>query len=326
MKIKISDIKNRLKTALKKRGFSAKDAALVAEEYVSGELEGKKGHGLMAFPSLLNKLNTNKKPYKIIKKTHSLLFIEANQNLGAVVANFTIPILVKMAKKEGVAIACIKNMTTWLRPGFIAGLVAKKNMIGIVVNNGGKPMTAPFGGYTPVIGTNPIGIGIPTKNNPIVADMATSRLAWGRVREAERDGKELPANIFLDKHGHFTKDPKKAYSVIPMGDYKGFAIGLLIEILTGSFLGRNMGFAKFKGDYRTLTRGGVIIVLDPAKTTNINNFKRANSLLADRVRESKRIKGAGKIFPPGDIDAKNRIAVIKKGEIEVDKKLWNVLI
>jgi LDH2 family malate/lactate/ureidoglycolate dehydrogenase len=326
MKIKISDIKKRLETALKKRGFSAKDAALVTDEYMFGELEGKKSHGLAAFPSLLDKLNTNKKPYKIIKKTHSLLFIEANQNLGVLVANFAIPILVKMAKKEGVAIACIKNMITWLRPGFIAELVANKNMIGIVVNNGGRPMTAPFGGYTPVIGTNPIGIGIPSKNNPMVADMATSRLAWGQVREAEREGKQLPANIFLDKKGSFTKNPKKAYSVIPMGDYKGFAIGLLIEILTGSFLGRKMSLAELKGDYRISTRGGIIIVLDPAKTTNIDSFKRANSLLANRIRESKKLKGVSKIFPPGEKDTKNRVVAIKKGKINVDKKLWDMLI
>lgn len=326
MKVKISEVKNRLSSALKKRGFSLKDAGLIADEYISGEVEGKKSHGLMAFPSLLNRLAANRKPYKIIKETHSLIFIEANKNLGGLIANLIIPKLVKMAKKEGVAIACIRNMTTWLRPGFVAELVSDKNMIGIVVNNGGRPMTAPFGGYTPVIGTNPIGIGIPTKHNPIVADMATSKLAWGEVRKAERNKEKLPANTFLNKNGVFTRNPKEARSVIPMGDYKGFAIGLLIEILAGSFLGRNMDLSKFKGDYRTITRGGIIMVLNPSKTTNVNSFKKANTALIDRVKKSRRRKGAGRILFPGEKDAKNRKTIMQKGKIDIDKELWENLI
>lgn len=325
MKRKISEVKARLTRALKSRGLSLIDSSIIAEEYLSGELQGKFSHGLMAFPSLLKSIDKPFKPPKIIKRTHSFLFIEANKSPGVVVGKFAVEKLVKMAGKEGIAAAFIKDMTTWLRPGTIARFITDNNMVGLVFNNGSQLMTAPPGGFEPVIGTNPIGISIPTKGSPIIADMASSKRAWGEVRQAKIEGRDLIKDTFYTKSGEFAKNPDDAYSVVPMGDYKGFALGFLIEVLAGSFMGRQMGSTQQSGDYRTMTRGGVIIVLNPKMTTDIEKFKEANSKLVNMIKKSKKLKGVSEILLPGERSTRIYNSNIKQGSIEVSDELWEQL-
>ena len=325
MKLKISQIRKTLEKTLKDKGIPPAEAKVIAAEYLEGELQGKPSHGLMAFPSLAEKLGGKPKKVKILKQTHAYVLFDANGNVGASVGKQAADTAIKMARREGVGLALIKNMTTWLRPGTIAQQIAGKGFVGIVANNGGKPMTAPPGGFDPVIGTNPIGIGIPTSKEPILVDMATSTKAWGEVRKAERFGKNLPPNIYFDKQGNFAVKPKDAHSALPAGSYKGFALGLLIEILTGSLLGRLMGAHQMKGDYRTMGRGGFVLVISPGKSTSLDKFKKANTRLVKEIKSSRKTKGIKEILVPGEKAMKTRAKNLKKGYLEIEKKLWEKL-
>lgn len=322
MKVRIAEIKKTLETALIKHGAPKEEARVIADEYLEGELQGKLSHGLMAFPSAIKKISRKTGKIKILKKTNALIFMDANYNFGAVVGKKAVAQAVKIAKKEGVVLVTIKNLTTWLRPGTIAQWIAEKGFIGFVVNNGGKPMVAPPGGYEPVIATNPIGIGIPTSKDPIVVDMATSKRAWGEVRLSEKFNHDLPKETFFDKKGKFARKPEDAYSALSAGNYKGFALGLFVEILTGSLMDMLMGSHKLKGDYRTLPRGAFILVIDPNKTTKLKRFKEANTRLIREIKRSKKLKGAKEILMPGERAMRARKKNIKNGYLEVDEELW----
>jgi LDH2 family malate/lactate/ureidoglycolate dehydrogenase len=87
-------------------------------------------------------------------------------------------------------------------------------------------------------------------------------------------------------------------------------------------LGRLMGQHQMKGDYRTLSRGGVIIVMNPSKTTNLSEFKRANTKLIKEMKSSKKIKGVQEIIFPGERGEKIKKKNLKAGYLNVDKKLW----
>lgn len=324
IKVKISQIRTTLEKILLRQGLTKSAAKIVADEYLEGELEGKYSHGLLAFPAIIERLIDKKalEP-KILKRTHSFIYLEANKNLGALVGRQAADLAVKMASKEGVGLALIRNMLTWLRPGKIAQYIAQKNFIGLVVNNGGVPMVAPPAGFDPIIGTNPIGIGIPTAKEPILVDMATSKRAWGIVREAKTRGGNLPPATFYGKEGNFTIKPEEAYSVVPAGDYKGFSLGLMIEILTGSLVNMPMGLHKLgKGDYRTLPRGAMILVINPQKTTSLNNFKLLNSALIKQIKASRKLKGVKEIMVPGERAAQTKQVNIKNGYLEINEHLW----
>jgi L-2-hydroxycarboxylate dehydrogenase (NAD+) len=321
MRVEIDLIRKTLEKKLVDRGMNTSDARMVADEYLEGELQGKYSHGLVAFPSVVGKIHNDQKEAKIIKKTEALVFVDAGENFGVVVGRQVASELMEMAKRQGIAVGLIKNMTTWLRPGTLARVIAEGGFVGIVINTGGSPMVAPPGGYEPVIGTNPMGIGIPTQGAPIVVDMATSKRAWGVVKVAEKAGRDLPEETFYDASGKFTINPKKAYSVASFGDYKGFSIGLVIEMLCGSLLGMPMGLNQLASDYRSLARGAMVLVIDP-NLVDVNAFKKANSELTERIEKTKKVKKGEEILVPGERSARRRENNFKNKYLDVEEGLW----
>jgi len=326
MKIKINIIKKLLFDILKKNNFSKEDAQIITDEYLEGELQGKHSHGLMAFPSLINKSNNQKTNIEIKKQTNSYIFIDAKGGLGNLVGQKYTKEAIKMANKNGVAVVFIKNMISWLRPATIAQQIAENNMIGLVINSGGKSAVAPPNGFQSMIGTNPIGIGIPAKDKNVIIDMATSKRAWGEVRKALAHETLLPSETYLNKKGEFTNNPNQADSVVPFGDYKGFSLGMFIEIMCGSFIGMPMSLQPTDGDnYRTALRGAMILVLNPAFSANLNNFKNDNQQLVNKIKKSKKRKGFKVILIPGERGLNNKKKNLKNGYLSISAKLWKTL-
>lgn len=303
------------------------DANIIASEYLEGELQGKHSHGLMAFPSLMKKKFALTKAKPVLnKKTASYLFVDARGGIGTLIGRKYTEKAMRMAKKQGIAVVFIKDMIAWLRPATIAQQIAENNLVGFVMNNGGKSAVSPPGGFEPMIGTNPIGIGIPTSGKNIIVDMATAKRAWGEVRKALADNKPLPLETYFDTNGNFAKDPKKADAVMPFGDYKGFALGLFIEIMAGSFLDMPMSLQPSDGEtYRVSSRGAMILILNPEFSTSINKFKNANKKLVDKIKKSKKRKGYKVILVPGERALENKAKNLKNGYLEIDKKLWEKL-
>ena len=71
---------------------------------------------------------------------------------------------------------------------------------------------APYGSYEPIFGTNPIAIGLPTKDSPIVLDMATSTCTLYHLVTCREENKELEYNLAYDEQGAITTDPIKGNS------------------------------------------------------------------------------------------------------------------
>lgn len=328
MKIKISEIEKILLGSLVKRGLSAREAKLVAYEYLESELEGKLSHGLMAFPALVENVNFLKKePPQVVKETPSLIYVDGRGNIGSLVVDFALKNLLEKIKTSGVVMVALFNSTPVLRPGSIAKNLAERGFLALVFENGGKEMIAPPGGIDPILATNPIGIGIPTAKDPIVIDMATSKRAWGEVRLAKRFRHKLPPETYLDKNGNFTLDPDKAYSVVPMADYKGFALALAIEIMTGSLVNSSMGVRKnIPGTYQAARRGLIIIGVDPSFLTDISRFRKENSRLIRMIKQSRKTKGTERILIPGERARNNLKKNLKEGYLEIEETLYQKLL
>lgn len=323
MKVKISDIEaTLLKVITSKSNLSEPDAKTLASDYLEGELQGKKSHGIAAFPAVVESLPEASADFEVLRETESFLYADAHGGFGSIVGRKISDILMKKARSQGVAFASIRDMKSWLRPAVIAQHIAESGMLAWVVNTGGPPMVSPPGGKEPVVGTNPIGIGIPTGDIPVVVDMATSTRAWGEVRLAKQFNHELPENGYLDKNGILTRDADAAHSAVPMGGYKGFGLGLLIELLGGSLVGMNMGKGDVNEPYYTRNRGAAILIINPDLTVGAKEFASENKAFIDSVRNSPAAKGSKKVTIPGDRAAEHKKRNLRNGFIEVDDKLW----
>ena len=214
-----------------------------------------------------------------------------------------------------------------MRPGGIAQYIAEKGYVAIVINDGGGTSMAPPGGYEPTLGTNPVAYGIPTEKEPLVVDMATSKRALGQIRLANKYGTDLPADTFYNNKGELILNPKEAYSVLPFGEHKGFALALLIEILCGSLIGMDMFKPSDAGSFygRALPdRGAIIIVFDPSQSTNLEEFKKANSHLLNKLKATKTLKGQ-KIRIPGEKAGQMQQESLKEGYVDLPDELWQEL-
>lgn len=326
MKVKITEIKSHMARALKAKGFGDDDTDFLINMYLGGELRGHITHGLASFSDFVQDDWSKLPEPKVVKETASLFMIDAKSNPGALVGKRAADEAIKRAQKEAVGTAIIKNMDSWLRPGAIAQYIAEQGYFAIVVNDGGSASIAPPGGYDPVIGTNPIAYGIPTDNDPLVVDMATSQRAWGQVRLAKKYDKNLPGETFYDDKGEFTLDPDKVHSVAPFGSYKGFALGLLVEILCGSIIGMDNMFvvkksATNKFAIRLTDRGGFILVIDPGQTAGGFDYKAANTELISRIENTHTLKNQT-IRIPGKDAGKLQRQRIKADEIDIPSELW----
>ncbi|QQS18111.1 Ldh family oxidoreductase [Candidatus Saccharibacteria bacterium] len=326
MKISISTLKEVMTNALRAKEYSDADIPFIIDMFLGGELRGHVSHGLASFSGFIAQDFSGLSAPEVLAETQAVFIIDAKSHSGNIVGKRAADEAITRAKKAIVGTALVKNMDSWLRPGAIAEYIARQGYFAIVMNDGGGSGVAPPGGYDPVVSTNPIAYAIPTEKEPLVVDLATAKRAWGQVRLANKYGTELPEDTYYDTSGQITRDPKLAHSVMPMGDYKGFALALMIEILCGSLVGMENMFVDTKGNgsqfgRKMMERGGIILVIDPRQTSGNINFKQANTTLLERIHATNALFGET-IRIPGEKAGELAKQRTDANEIDIPRELW----
>ncbi len=301
-------------------------AEIVADVTLDANLKGFSSHGLGRFPQYVKGLNAGTiikdADIEIEKETPSMALINGNHIFGHVVTYKAMEIAIKKAKETGIAIVGIHDSNHFGVAGYYSDMAVMEDMIGIVIANT-EPAVAPIGGKEPILGTNPIAIGIPSNKNYVSVDMATSASARGKLLEAMRKGQKIPENVALDDEGNPTIDPECALrgSILPFGAHKGYALAFMFEILAGPLVRAASGKAV-KGTANPeemCTKGDLIFAIDPSKFVDLEELKEdVDELIAE-------IKDSGEnIFIPGDMEVRN-IKKAKEEGLLVDENLYSQL-
>jgi (2R)-3-sulfolactate dehydrogenase (NADP+) len=167
-------------------------------------------------------------------------------------------------------------------------------MVGMAFTNT-PPAMSPPGGATPYLGTNPIAAGFPTSGQPVIVDMATSQVARGHILKAARLGESIPEGWAVDAAGQPTTDPEAAIggSLLPLGGQKGFALALLVEVVSGVLSGAAVGpevVGTFAHADRESNVGHCFLAIDPEALAP-GFARRMDSLSADIRRLGGRVPG-----------------------------------
>ncbi|UCG95896.1 MAG: Ldh family oxidoreductase [archaeon] len=317
MRIKIEEIRQLCADVCLKLGLTKENAEIVVDEYLYGELTGKKSHGFSSFVGFaVKKIKSRKGDWKIVKEDEAYALIDGNGNLGQLVGKFAMELAVKKARKTGIALVGMNGMESYLMPGYYAKMASDKGMIGFVIDNA-KSRVAPFGGTEPRLGANPIGLAIPTKDVSFVLDMATSMRAMGEVRLCKKLGKLLPGGMALDGEGNPTTNPDEVKALRSFGGYKGYGLCLAIEILAGSFIRAKMGSKIRSG----LDRGYLFLAINPEIFVDLDTFKKEISDLIQEIKSCKKEEGVEEILIPGEMAQRNMEENLKRGYLEIDDKI-----
>jgi len=197
----------------------------------------------------------------------------------------------------GIAAVSVGNSSHCGSLGYYLLPALQHGYLALVFSNGPAAM-APWGGDRAVLSTSPLAAGMPCRPVPVIVDMASTAVARGKVASRARSGEELPAGWAVDSAGHPTTDPQAALTgmLAPLGGAKGFALGLLVETLTGGMVGPNLAADvsdMFAGDQDAQPQGisHLVITLDPAR---FDLDGRAEDRLADLAA---RVGAAGGRMP-----------------------------
>jgi L-2-hydroxycarboxylate dehydrogenase (NAD+) len=180
-----------------------------------------------------------------------------------------------------------------------------------------EPAMPPYGSADPVLGTNPIAVGLPTKP-AFNLDMSTAAVARGRVERAAEQGKSLPEGVALDADGQPTTDPEAALdgTIRPFGGPKGSGLAVAVEVLAGGLVGAEMG-ADVTGTYHTnepCTKGDLFVALDPAALGGETAVDRIEGFL-DELVASEPAPGFEAVRLPGE-------GADDTEQVDVDADVW----
>jgi L-2-hydroxycarboxylate dehydrogenase (NAD+) len=321
LKITAEQERTLITNLLIKLDVSEEEAAIVADVTVDADMKGFSSHGIGRFPQYIRGLEVNTiRPVAEImieKESAATALINGNHGFGHVIAYRGMEMAIEKAKDAGIGIVGINNSNHFGVAGYYTDMALMEDLIGVVIANT-EPAVAPIGGKEPILGTNPLAIGIPSNGHYVSVDMATSASARGKLMEAIRRGETIPENVALDSDGNPTIDPLAALkgSILPFGAHKGYALAFMIEILAGPMVGAAYGRAVTgtANPEVMCTKGDLVAAIDPAKFVDIDEFK---ADVDDFISE---VKSTPNVFIPGDMEVRN-VNFHQKEGMELDEKL-----
>ncbi len=313
-------------------GVPSDEAPIVAELLVASNLAGHDSHGVIRIPQYIGLIESGLiqpgAPMEIESESASHALINGNWGFGHVIAQKAMVLAIEKAKSSTVSAISIHNCNHIGRIGSYPMLAAEAGMVGItMVNAGGAALyVAPFGGRDGRLATNPIAIASPTRNgHPILLDITSSVVAQGKIRVALNRGESVPLGWLVNSDGEPTEDPRDLMAsppgaLLPLGGivgHKGYALSLMIDILGGALSG-----AGCSGSGNTRLQNGVLMIaLDIAKFTSLDEFYEHVDGLVAHVKASPTAPGFDEILVPGEIEARQTEQRLREG-IPIDDETW----
>lgn len=305
-------------------GLSPAGANRIAQALVETEQQGLKSHGLLHVPVYIERMRKGSVSLhdqaEAVSDHGAVAVLDARHMLGHLAAEQAMTLAVEKASKLGIGAVAVRRGFHFGAAGRYVAQAARAGMIGIAMANTRPLMPAP-GGAEAVVGNNPLAIGIPTADEPmIVVDVAMSEGALGRIRHHHQRGEPIPASWAVTAEGLPTTSAAEAIKglLLPTGGPKGFALALAIDMACGLLSGGAVG-GEINALYGDTTRPNdcafLFIALNPAAFGADDLLERAQAE-RERIRNGRRAPGNAAIRAPGEM--KWRTAATQQTMVDID--------
>jgi len=299
------------------------DAKSIAQLMTRADVNGSEGHGIFRLPQYIRRIKggaVNVRPkIAIEREAAAMALVNGDNGMGHLVMRYATELAIEKAKSAGVAWVGA-NWSNHAGPASLyASMPLEHDMIGLYMAVGSANHLPPWGGLDMLLSTNPLAVAIPTAEEPpIVLDMATTVAAYGKVKTKAQRGETMPVGWMMDRQGKPLTDPKRANEgfLLPIGEYKGYGLALIIGLLSGSLNRAAMGkdVVDFNADDTTPTNTGhAIVAVSVEAFGDVAEFKRNVDALARDLRASKRLPGVDRIWLPGEQSHAKRIDHLENG-------------
>ena len=331
MNIAANIVHQQIAVVLEAWGMPADMAQVTAEVMTDTDLAGIDLHGLsmlMMYETLIGAGTLKPAARPVVERqTAVTASIDAQAGIGHPVSVMAMDMAIGMAKAAGTGTVSVRNSHHFGAAGFYAARAAEQGLVALVTSTARTVAVVPTGAAVPMLGTNPIAFAAPARRNrPFLLDMATSTVAANKVKVYELNDRALPPGWVLDGRGQpvtdaglamdalygRTKGPRPGGGLTPVGgtaamaSHKGYGLGLLAQILSGTLAGAAFGYLGAPpGQPDNI--GHFFLALDPAAFGSADAFLDNLDALVDALHEAPRSDPEQAVLVPGDPEAASRL-------------------
>ena len=311
---------------LQKNSALKENALPLALGIIDAENQGIKSHGFHYLPIYCLHLKCKKvkgSAVPILNSISNVAFkVDADNGFAHRAISLGMEKLIPSARENGISSLAITNSYNCGVLGYHTKNIAKEKLIAIGFTNAPASI-APHGGIKPVVGTNPISIAIYNKGDvKIIIDQSASVVAKSEISVRAKSGEKIPEGWAFAPDGKTTTDANVALkgTMAPAGKYKGFGMGLLVEIMAACLTGSNLGteassFANDQGE--PPGTGQFFIAINPEKFSNTFENKIEKIIQSIENQKNSRVPGSKRI---------NSYKININNEININDELYNKII
>lgn len=272
-KIDAHSLEKLLTEILIKHNTSESNAACVARALVNADIDGLHSHGAArmyayAKQAANGKVDGHASP-ELTHAASSVFCVDAAGGFAYPAIELGLSAAAKAVRMTGIAAVSIGQSHHSGAIGQFIEPLARDGLIALAFSNATAAI-APAGGIKPLFGTNPIAFATPRQNDsPLLIDLSLSKVARGKVKLAADAGKPIPVGWAIDCDGKPTTDASRALdgALNPIGDSKGAALALMLELLCAGLSGSNFAYQAgsfFTEDGVQPRIGQLFILIDPS--------------------------------------------------------------
>ncbi|MBU8537447.1 Ldh family oxidoreductase [Falsiroseomonas tokyonensis] len=301
-------------------GLDSEKARAVAEVLLEGDLMGHDTHGLALLTPYLDALQSGDmrasgEP-EVVAATPVAQTWDGRKLPGPWLVRRAIARAEAASADAGIGVVSIGRCH---HIGCLAAygppVAAAGRMLLLTCSDPATGSVAPWGGTRRIYTPNPLAAAWPTPEGPVLIDVSMSVTTNGMTGRKRAQGELFDHPVLLDAEGRPSRDPNVFWAdgtLMPLGGveagHKGFALGLLIEVLTSALAGHGRADAPTGWGASVL-----VMVIDPARFGGTQAFLRETGWMAQAVHANPPRPGGETPRLPGERAMARRAEALAQG-------------
>jgi LDH2 family malate/lactate/ureidoglycolate dehydrogenase len=258
IRLDIEDVRRSIENIFGALGLSEANRKRAADVLMYADVHGIESHGI-SYMMYWYKLgltegwiNPNPAP-KPVREAPGCATLDGDKGIGIDIGPQAMELAIEKAKACGVGAVTVTNSYHCGAVGYYAVQALENDMVGIATTSSGM-YGAPTFGAKALLGTNPIGVGAPTRNEvPFVYDASTTSVANNKIQLTHQLGGKVPPGWIAQADGtpimeqsHVPED----HLILPLGgnreigSHKGYGLSVMVDIISCLLSGSALRFQK----------------------------------------------------------------------------------
>ncbi|MGH9605942.1 MAG: 3-dehydro-L-gulonate 2-dehydrogenase [Terracidiphilus sp.] len=326
-RVPFEEVHEKLAGVLRGLGFSGERAQTCARLFAEATRDGVYTHGVARFPRFVAMIrNGSIDVHAEPERAAGFGAIErwnGRRGSGNLNALASMDRAIALSREHGIGCVALANTNHWMRGGAYGWQAAEAGFIGICWTNT-MPNLPPWGGVEPVIGNNPLVIGVPRAAGPVVLDMAMSQFSYGALEKYRLRGEMLPVDGGFDEEGNLTRDPgaiERSWRPLATGYWKGSGLSVVLDMMAAMM---SLGRATRELSSDPLFEAGVsqmFLAMNPEAFGPAPRAAQIADAIVDSLHECKPAEEGSTVRYPGEQTLRIRVENCELG-LPIDEALW----